>query len=278
MKHSDPLPTLVLIHDLLGCAGEFDLVAPILSAREVRIDCLSIDGYSHGVGRPSFAWRDWVAAAGRALDDRHAGGAPVLLGGVGTGAALAAALALQPRRQRVTGVALLACAFDGCERLSARHRTAARVGLDRWIEIPCEEPFGIKNPKTRRAIARQLAEDGFAPIGPSRLPLRAIHESDRLHAHVRASLAALTVPLLALHAREDAETPLEAIERLVAAMTDRGQPARLIPLEHSFRRITVDNDRQRVAHELADFLGAPKRRAAAPPASARAKPTAVAAS
>ncbi len=273
MKQSDPQPTLVLIHDLLGSTSEFDFIAPILAAREVRIDGLSIDGYSHGAGRPALAWRRWVDAAERALDARHAADAPVLLAGVGTGAALAAMLALRPRRQHVAGVALLACAFDRCGRLSPRHRAATRFGLDRWAAVACEEPFGVKNPKTRKQVARQLADDGRAAFGPAALPLRAMRESDRLFAHVCASLASLPslppfgAPLLALHAREDADAPLDAVERLVATINERGRHARLIALEHSYHRITIDNDRQRVAHELADFLGAPKRRAAPSPTS-----------
>ncbi len=79
---------------------------------------------------------------------------------------------------------------------------------------------------------------------------------------MRTSIASLTSPLLVLHAREDEVAPLDGIERFVAAMAHRGQSAQLITLEHSYHRITIDNDRQRVAHEIADFLGAPKRRAA----------------
>ncbi len=155
MKRNESLPTLVLIHDLLGSTREFDFIAPILTARGIRFGCAPIDGYSHGAGRTMIAWRDWVDAADAALDREHGSDAPIVLAGAGTGAALAAALALRPRRQNVAGVVMLASAFDCCARLAPRHRTAARLGLDRWIEIDQGEPFGVKNPKTRKAIARR---------------------------------------------------------------------------------------------------------------------------
>jgi pimeloyl-ACP methyl ester carboxylesterase len=252
------LPTLVLIHDVASVTREFELLVPILAARSVSFDCIEIPGYTSGRDRPTGDWRRWLATAGTSLDRRYPAGASVVLAGFGAGAALAAALAIGPRPQRVGGVAMLSPSFATDESPGPRRlapRVAAMLGLDRRMMVPRLEPLGIRNPKTRKGIVRDLEECGMSAIGPARMSLRARRESERLHAHVRGSLASLAMPVLILQAADDAPA-LEYSERMVAAI---GASARLIALEHSERRITVDNDRQRVAHELADFLGAPKR-------------------
>jgi carboxylesterase len=269
MNQSTALPTLVLIHDLLSSPLEFGLIAQILRAREVPFDFIEIPGYSHGSDRAALAWRDWVAAAGSLLDQRYGADAPIVLGGLGAGGALAAALALERRPQRVRGVTLLSPVFaqDGTAvRPSRLHAVASALGLDRWIAVRRREPFGVKNAKTRKWIAREIEEKDISSIGPARLPLRALRESALLHAHVRATLASLPAPLLVLHAADDDVCSLASVSRIIDEL---GGAARLIALEHSYRMITIDNDRQRVAHELADFIGAPKRSPDAPSAAVR---------
>jgi carboxylesterase len=270
MNGNDTLPSLVLIHDLMSSPLEFGLMTQILGARGVRYHFLEIPGYTHGVERPALAWRQWLTAAAARLDERYAAGEPIVLAGLGTGAALAAALALESRRQDVRGLALLSPAFPAQSTARApTHAIAASLGLDRWVAIRRSDPFGIKNPKTRKWVAREIEESGMSSAGPATLPLRAVRESERLHEHVQAELLRLTAPLLVLHAREDADASLAAVSALVEQLSGS---ARLIPLEHSYHMITLDNDRQRVAHELADFLGAPKREPLAPRPAAAAPP------
>jgi carboxylesterase len=275
MDNRAALPTLVMIHDLLGSPREFELTTQILSARDVGFHFLEIPGYSHGNEQPLIDWRAWVASAG-ALVDRHYGpDAELVFGGIGTGAALAAALALQPRPQRVRGVAMLSPTFavEGPS-VSPMHRVAFALKLDRWMSVTRRDPFGVKNPKTRKWIAREFEDHGASSIGGPRFPLRAMRESARLHAHIRPSLKSLPAPLLVLHATADNVSSVGSVSRLVEEL---GATARLVTLDHSYRMITMDNDRQRVAHELADFIGAPKRRSEPPREDARRQRTSVAA-
>jgi carboxylesterase len=276
MDNSPAQPTLLLIHDLLGSPREFDPITQILNAREVGFHFLEIPGYTHRRERPLMDWRAWVASAG-ALVDRHYGpDADLVIGGIGTGAALAGALALQSRRQRLRGVAFLSPTFviDGASAPATRmHRVASALQVDRWVSVTRSDTFGIKNAKARKWVAREFEEHGASSIGGVRLPLRALRESARLHAHVRSSLKSLPAPLLVLHATADDVSSIGSVERIVEEL---GSTARLVALEHSYRMITMDNDRQRVAHELSDFLGAPKRRAE-PPRAARGARTSVAA-
>ena len=269
MQATKPLPTLVLIHGLFSSPLEFALTSQTLRSRGVSFDCLEIPGYTLADRRRPSSWRDWLHAARAALDARYGPGEPIVLGGLCVGSALATALAAEARQQRVCGVAMLSPTFDydGWSLSPWRHLRGLgyALGLARWITIREREPFGIKNPKIRKWVVREFEQGEVSSIGPSRLPLWGLRESERLNAHVRPLLRALSLPLLVLHAREDEITSLTSVERWIAGL---GGAAQLVVLEHSYHMITVDNDRQRVAHELADFVGAPK--------TARATPKAVA--
>ena len=273
MTDQASLPTLVLIHGLFSSPLEFALVAQTLRSRGVPFDCLEVTGYTLADRRRPSAWRDWLHAAGTALDARYGPKEPIVLAGLCVGGALAAALAAEARQQRVCGVAMLSPTFDydGWSLTRWRHlrRLGYALGLARWITVREREPFGIKNPKIRKWVMREFERGDVSSIGPSRLPLWGLRESERLHAHVRPLLDSLAAPLWVLHAREDEIASLASVERWIAGVA---KPAHLIVLEHSYHMITIDNDRQRVAHELAVFVGAPKTaRAVQRPVAPRAK-------
>lgn len=273
MQDTKRLPTLVLIHGLFSSPLEFALTSQILRARGVTFDWLEIPGYTLADRRRPSSWRDWLDAARAALDARYGPEEPIVLGGMCVGGALAAALAAEARQQRVCGLAMLSPTFDydGWSLTRWRHlrRLGYVLGLARWITIREREPFGIKNPKIRKWVVREFERCEMSSVGPSRLPLWGLRESDRLNAHVRPLLRTLAPPLLVLHARDDEITSLSSVERWIAAL---GKAVQLVVLEHSYHMITIDNDRQRVAHELADFVGAPKTARATPrPVAPRAK-------
>ena len=270
---SKPLPTLVLLHGLFSSPMEFSLLTRILQSRGVAYECLEVPGYTNPGKHYGPTWRHWLDAAGAALDAKYGPDQPIVIGGVCVGGALAAALAAGSRRQRIVGVAMLAPTFaydswaiGGVQRY---RRLAYALGFDRWLKVREKEPFGLKNLKTRGWIQQELAERKDSAVGPAALPLRGIRETERLYAHVQKLLATIEAPILVLHAREDEVATLASVERVLATLAPG--KAELVVLEHSYHMITLDNDRQRVAHELADFVGAEKFVRAAVPAPAKSK-------
>ena len=261
-----PLPTLVLIHGLFSTPLEFSLQSRILEARGVPFDYLEVPGYTGPAGGDPIDWHEWVRAAGVALDAKYGVGQPIVLGGLCVGSAIAAALATGPRQQRVMGLAMLSptFAFDGWSigRWQRCRGLAYALRFDRWLTVREKEPFGIKNAKTRAWIQQELTERRASAVGPASLPLRGIREAERLYAFVASRIAAIDVPTLILHSREDEIATIASVERVMADA--RPGNVKLVTLEHSFHMITLDNDRQRVAHEIADFVGADKLVRAAP--------------
>ena len=251
----DPRPTLVLIHGLFSSPLEFGLLARRLRARGVAYEFLRIPGYTDAARRARPDWRQWVRLAGAALDARFANGESIVLGGLCVGGAIAAMLTAQPRPQKVVGLALLSptFAYDGWSigRLQRLRGIAYALGIDRWMSVREREPFGIRNAKTRRWVMEELASRGASAVGPASLPLRGIRETERLYARVEAGFADLSPPLLVLHARDDEISTVASVERVLATAT---APTRLVVLERSFHMITIDDDRGRVADELAAFV------------------------
>jgi carboxylesterase len=261
---SQPLP-LVLLHGLLSTPREFGMVMLPMRCRGARVIGLQIDGYTAGDRRHRARWQDWADAAERAIERELAPGEPFVIGGLCSGGLLAAALAARGRLD-VRGLVMMSPTFefDGWAQTSWRHwrRLGYALRLDRWISVPERAPYGVKNPKIRAWVERDLQQRADSAAGPSSLPLWAIHEVERLGAHVVARLRGLPIGTLVMHAREDEICSLAAVRRALDAMAL--QAGSLVVLEDSFHMITIDNDRHRVVAELLRCIGVREPSAQAP--------------
>lgn len=248
-------PKLILIHGMLSTPLEFGLLAQPLRSRGIDHIALEIPGYSLADTRASHSWRNWLALTRATLDAVIAPGEPVILGGLCMGGVFAAALALEGH-YNVQGLVMMSPTFEydgwSLSRWSEWRKLAYLLRVDRLISISEREPFGIKNPKIRKWIARDMQQRHQSAAGPAKLPLRALREGERIMAWVAARLPSITCPTLVLHAREDEITSLASVERLFATIKN---PAKeLVVMEDSYHMITIDNDRARVVDELCRFV------------------------
>jgi len=248
-------PRLVLLHGLLSTPREFFLIAHALRSRGVSYHALAIPGYTEA-GRTTrrTRYRAWIESARVAIEKTIAPDEPLILAGLCTGGLLAADLALS-LGSRVRGLAMLSPTFsyDGWGLSKWRHwrHLAYWLRVDRFIRIAEREPYGIKNPRIRRWIARDMRAHADSAAGPSHLPLWALKENEMLISEVRRRASQLGCPLLVVHARDDEITRLRSVEGFFASVgvTDK----RLVVLEDSYHIVTFDNERLRVANELSDF-------------------------
>ncbi len=259
---------VLLFHGLLSSPQEFGLIAHTLRSRGLAHEAVSVPGYTLASDPVSPDWRRWRDAAVELVESRVARDEPVVLGGLCMGGVLAAAAALESRR-RIAGLVLISPTFtyDGWGLPLIRHlrHLGYWTGLDRHFSVAEREPYGIKNPKIRKWVARELEQRAQSAAGPARVPLRALREGERMMAAVRARLKELDCPLLVMHAREDEITRLESVQRLFDALPTRDKE--LAVLDNSYHMVTIDNDRQEVASLLAQFV-----HRLAPPARAETKP------
>ena len=248
---------LVVFHGLASTPKEFGFLIHPLRREGIRLEALEVPGYSaHLLGEPA-RWRDWVRAAGDALALATAESPePFVLGGLCTGAMLAVAVAASRPWPGLLGMSLMSplVAYDGwgLPRWYALRRLAYMLGLTKRFHMAERWPFGLKNERMRQWIRAQLTAGETTLVGPPRVSLQVVRESERLSAHVLRLLPLLKVPVLAQHAREDEICSL-ASARAALSMV----PARLLDLQvldNSYHMITADNDRQLVADRLALFM------------------------
>jgi len=262
MKSSDPAwagrtSRLVLFHGLASSPKEFGFLTHPLRRHGVRLVAPELPGYSAGTLVDGVTWRDWVAAAGRWLDEfERESPEPYVLGGLCTGAMLALAAAAGRTRPALRGIALLSplFAYDGWALpwWYALRTIAYATGITRFFSMREREPYGLRNERMRALIRQQLAAGETSLAGPGSVALRVVRESERLSAHVRMLLPGLAHPVQVQHAREDEICRLASVRRAVARV-----PTGLLSLhvlENSYHMVTADNDRHLVADRLSDFL------------------------
>lgn len=249
-----PLP-LILFHGLLSSPQEFGLINHWLQNNGVVFDKPELPGYTMATDDRHPDWHRWRDAALSVVAARGTPDQPLILGGLCMGGVLAAAAALETRR-KIAGLVLMSPTFvyDGWGLPLSRHlrRLGYVTGLDRFFSVHEREPYGVKSPKIRKWIIKDMAERASSAVGPARIPLPALREGERMMAEVRARLGELDCPILIIHAREDEITSLASVQRLFDALP---QPDKeLAVLENSYHMITIDNDRHAVAALLKRFV------------------------
>ncbi len=198
-------------------------------------------------------WIDAVIAKYREVVEQH----PRLhLMGMCMGALLAAVLAQRERHSKGHLILLAPPVYiDGWATPWYRvlRPLLYRVpGVGRTMKIEEEDPFGIKNEQLR-AIVKAKFERG-ENFHYRWVPLECIRQVDRLRGIVMKSAKDIRCPTLVIHAREDELTSLRSANFLVEQIG--GARARMVVLEDSYHMICVDNDREIVARNVLEFLGA----------------------
>ncbi len=111
------------------------------------------------------------------------------------------------------------------------------------------EPYGIKNRALRDRIVNLMNDDSIAY---TRTPAASIHELFKLINQVKKELPAIITPALILHSREDDLTSLknpDYVEEKIGS-----EVVRKIILDDSYHMMTIDNQKDRVAEETANFF------------------------
>lgn len=252
---SAPLP-VVLLHGLLSTPREFGLISLPLQSRGVPLIIPNVRGYTEADRSRFTRWSAWVDAACGAIRRDIGNDKPFVLGGLCSGGMLAAAVAAR-REFNIRTLVMMSPSFgyDGWARTRwwGWRRPARMLGVDRWISIKEQSPYGIKNEKIRRWVERDMEQRASSAAGPSTLPLWAINQSEKLMQHVTQQFASLTVPTVVMHSRLDEICSLAVVQRVFGSLP-RGAH-RLVVLENSYHMISIDNDRQQVTAELLRCAG-----------------------
>ncbi len=261
---------VLALHGLLGNPLEMLFVGKRLQRAGYTVHIPLIPGYGYASGQDTSysttRCEHWFEEVQRRFDLLKRDHASVSVVGLCIGAVLALRLASE-RPDEVAALSVLATtlAYDGWSipfyrfLLPLAYYTPVRY-LYSYKE---RFPFGIKNPKLQKWIAREMAVNTSSAAGASRLSAEGIFQADRLIGQVKKSLGKVRCPTLIIHAEEDdVATPKSAdlVERSIASAITKK-----IILHDSYHIITLDNEKERVASETIAFFDQ----------SVRAVPTAI---
>jgi len=246
-----------LIHGLGGTQYDLGSMHKRLKNAGFVTHSLTLPGHGTDpkdlIGVTAEDWIEAVTAKYREIRDQH----PKLhIMGMCMGALLSAVLAQREKHAKGNLVMLAPPVFiDGWATPWYRFMRPvlyAVPGVGRTMKIEEEDPFGIKNEQLR-AIVKAKFERG-ENFHYRWVPLECIRQVDRLRAILMKGAKEIRCPTLLVHAREDELTSLRSANFMVEQIG--GGRARMVVLEDSYHMVCVDNDREIVAKNVLEFVGA----------------------
>jgi carboxylesterase len=247
---------VLLIHGLTGTPAELRRVAQGLAKRGCTVFVPTLAGHcGDNADLRATRWSDWYASAQRAFAGIRALYPQVFVGGLSMGSLLSMVLAAQNPGQ-VAGLLLYSTTlrYDGWNMTPLAPLTPLLmripfgVHLCRFVE---KSPFGIKNPRLRTIIEKQMLAGESGNAGLLSMSGVSVRELHRLIAKVKQCLPGMRTPALVLHSKEDDITSTwnaDYIERR------SGGPVTKILLDNCYHMITVDLEYPRVIAHSADFI------------------------
>ncbi len=261
-----PLPpgddtAVLLLHGLYSNPNEMSPLGKELEKAGYRVAIPHLQGYTvcaEDVLDRRFArspWEDWYAQVETVFDELRQQHRRVVVGGLCIGADLALHLAAQ-RGLQVAAVLALATTlyYDGwgIPWYSFLLPLGYYTPLRHIYTYRERAPFGLKNPRVRARVERDMREREVSAAGASELPLNGIYQAQRLIGSIKKELPQVVSPTLVIHSREDDVASLHSPEQVYRRIS--AERRRKVVLDDSYHIITLDNERRRVSGEALDFL------------------------
>lgn len=261
----NPSTGALLIHGLGGTQYDLGSLHKVLKRAGIETHSLTLPGHGTSpedlVSVRAEAWLDAVTAKYHEIAARYD---TLHVIGMCLGALLAVELCKRVEHKKGNLVSLAAPVFiDGWSTPWYRglRKLVYRIpGLAARMRVEEEEPYGIKN-ELVRSIVKAKFERG-ENFHYRWVPLACVREVDRLRGFVQRGLDRIACPTLIMHAHEDELTSVRSAHLLHQHIAG----SRLVLLDNSYHMICVDNDRDRVAANVLEFMG--RDPAAAQPARA----------
>lgn len=249
-----PATGALLIHGLGGTQYDLGSMHKVLKRVGIETHSLTLPG--HGTTPEDLvpvraeAWLEAMTAKYHEIAGRYD---TLHVVGMCLGALLAVELCKRVDHRKGSLVSLAAPVFiDGWSTPWYRglRKLVYRIpGLAARMRVEEEEPYGIKN-ELVRSIVKAKFERG-ENFHYRWVPLACVREVDRLRGFVRRGLDRIACPTLIVHAHEDELTSVRSAHLLHEQIAG----SRMVLLDNSYHMICVDNDRDRVAANVLEFMG-----------------------
>ena len=232
------------LHGFGGSPGELSFLLDRVSAAGFPVRAPTLPG--HGTSPRDLqkcTFEDWVGHAREELALARKEHETVVVCGFSMGSLVALDLASdESTRKDVSALVVLGCALHLAPGLRAAFRLAQAAKV-RLPDVYLARPFG---PDIRdKTLASSIG-------GYERHPVRAAMEVYRAGQSIRARLAQVTCPTLALHGEHDRVCSIKGAYELVSLLGTRD--VRVRTYARSAHMLALDHDREEVARDVIAFL------------------------
>ena len=245
---------VLLLHGLSSSPLELRFVARRLHEQGLSVHAPHIATYGDPRDR-GFTWQDWVECIENEFHRLRRNYRSVAVGGLCIGAVLALELAARKGNQ-ISCLSLLSptLAYDGWAMPWYRFLLpyAFHTPLRRIYSYPERHPYGVKNAALRRRIATSMQQSEMSEAGSTSISMDHAYNALQLIKAVRPLLKRVTAPALVIHAIDDETVSPQSAEYLIQNIGSN--TIRKVLLNNSYHMITIDNDREQVANEMASFI------------------------
>jgi carboxylesterase len=245
--------TVLLIHGLTGGPYELKYLAKKLNKAGYAVKVPLLTG--HGTTLADLkqtCWQDWYASVKRVVLELEAEDRAIYVGGLCMGAVMAMHTAFD-FKQKIRGVIAMSTTFnyDGWGLpwysflLALNYYTPVRY----FYSYTEREPYGIKNERLRRIVAKGTKEN---TIAYDTFPGVSIRELFKLANTVKRELPQIKVPALILHSLEDDTASVKNADYLEQHIG--ADYVHKVLLTDCYHMITIDNQKDQVAEEIIAFI------------------------
>ena len=255
---------VLLIHGITGTPSEMRYFGKSINKSGINVFCNTLPRHCSTLSDlKKVTWQEIADACRKDflwLKEQYA---HVSVAGLSMGALMAIHLAFQFPNQ-VKGIVALAPTvfYDGW----AVHKGKALMEIF-WhiplvrnlVDIRESPPYGLKDEGLRENVERfyrNARASSFSKkvflFGSPFFPVACLYQHHLFAKTLEKEYAAVTTPILIMHAREDDMTSLKNSEYIYARIASPDK--RLFVLEDSFHMLTIDKEKYKVAEEAARFI------------------------
>lgn len=225
----------LLLHGFTGNPAEMEGLASFLRRQGCFVNVPTLPGHAtQPDDLRDIPYQEWIDTSEKALRELKQQHPVVFVVGQSMGGTLALHLAANHQ-------------FNGVVTLAAALRLPLHLELASYVFAP----FVPIRYKPNGSDVRDL--NGKALLqNYDHYPMSAVRQLMRMLRKVRNELAAVTMPLLAIHAREDHVVPFDNLALLMSLV--KSAAAEPMIVEKSYHVLTVDHDRDIIFSRIGKFI------------------------
>jgi carboxylesterase len=243
---------VIFLPGLCGSPLEMGSIPKLIHGQGHTVCFPRIDGYYAMTGLSNY--QDWLDSLDRAVELLRVDHEEISIVGLSMGATLALTYASRyPNKCRSVVALAPVFAYDGWNVpwYSPLLFLMINLGMRSW-SLKESDPFGLKNTEIRRRVEKQVRMQEVTEVGSSALSAEHLYQGLKLISYAKKGMEDLLIDTLIISAIDDDVVSPHSAEWVYS--TIKSSVKKLIWLGNSYHIITLDNEREIVTNETAEFI------------------------